>query len=88
MENVCIAVEQLLAVGELFKQLFLGGTYQLAVLDVALGSGCRLFAGVDLPVIPFIAEITFKKKGGSNAAVKPNGRSPCKSRFDIRRKTQ
>ena len=32
-----LGVEQLLAVGELFKQFFLGGAYQLAVICETLG---------------------------------------------------
>ena len=59
MENVCVCVKQLLAVGELFKQLVLSGTYQLAVLNETLGSGCRLFGGVNLSVIELVKYVVY-----------------------------
>ena len=62
MECVGIGVEQLLTVGKLFKQIVLSGAYKLTVLDAALGVRCGFLAWIDLAVVPFIAEITFKKK--------------------------
>jgi len=57
VENVCVGVQQLLAVGELFKQLVLSGAYQLTVVDVPLCSGCRLFGGVNLTVIELVKNV-------------------------------
>ena len=78
MESVGVGVEQLLAVGELFKQLVLSGAYQLAVLNVTLGVGRGFLTRINLSVVSFIVKITFKVKSGTNAAVKPNVKSPCK----------
>ena len=58
---VRVFIEKLLAVGIKLKQLVLDAANVLEVLVVAFGSRCRHFAGVDLAVVPFIAEITFKK---------------------------
>ena len=78
---VRVFIEKLLAVGIKLKQLVLDAANVLEVLVVALGSRWRHFAWVDLAVVPFISEITFKKTGGSNAAVKPNVKFPCNNKI-------
>ena len=75
---VRVFIEKLLAVGIKLKQLVLDAANVLEVLVVALGSRWRHFAWVDLAVVSFIVKITFKVKSGTNAAVKPNVKSPCK----------
>lgn len=53
----CIGVQQLLTIGELFMQLFLGGADQLAVLCETLGVGCRFFARNDLSVVELVNNV-------------------------------
>ena len=51
MESGGVCVEQFLTFWKLFKQLVLGGAYQLAVVGVSLRSGCWFLTRANLAVI-------------------------------------